>query len=274
MNAEDGLALRSPTIELWPQGGPSNTDGVTPEGRWGFMNEQVLWIRHVALEDSRSLLRIPEGLAWAGKHRVVPSALGKDNQNGQHWSLSDNGLEYRECPITNLFGPSPGKVSARAELLDEEIVKITVGVESAGDRPMEAVSAHVCFNHRRSPMLGRRLYVRTTSGWTDFRQYHQFFVTDSESIRYDLRGGDNLSALPEIAQPLLFSETVHESGSFVSVIGSRHASGIASNITWPCTDATLGFGDLRPGERIQRELFIGLGPGTRDAWLDRMTRLL
>ena len=278
MSADDGLTVRSPLVELWPQGGPSDCDGVTPDGRTGYLNEQVLWIRHARLQDSRCLLRIPEGVSWEGKHRLAPSALSKDNhhyQIGQQWSLSGNGLEYRDCPVTNMFGESPGRVSARVELVDDEIVEIGLTVESGPDRPMNAVSAHVCFNHRRSPMLGRRLYVRAASGWVDFRQYHQFFGIDSDFIRYDLRGGNNPSALPEVTEPLLFSETVHENGgSFVSVIGSRDALAIASNIVWPCTDATLDFGDLRPGERVRRDLFIGLGPGSRDDWLDRLTDLL
>ena len=278
MSADDGLTLRSPAVELRPQGGPSDFDGVTPEGRAGYLNEQVLWIRHAGLEDSRCLLRVPEGVSWAGKHRLSPSTLSKNNhhyQTGQQWSLSDDGLEYRDCPVTNMFGDSPGRVSARVELVDDEIVRIALTVESRPDRPMEAVSAHVCFNHRRSPLLGRELYVRTASGWVDFRQYHQFFAIESDFIRYDLRGGNNPDALPELTEPLLFSETVHEGGgSFVSVIGSRDALAIASNIVWPCTDATLDFGDLGPGERARRDLFVGLGPGPRDDWLGRMTALL
>ncbi len=67
MSADAGLALRSPVVEVWPQGGPSDHDGVTPDGRAGYLNEQVLWVRHSALEDSRCLLRVPEGVGWAGK---------------------------------------------------------------------------------------------------------------------------------------------------------------------------------------------------------------
>ena len=278
MSADDGLTLRSPLVELWPQGGPSDFDGVTPDGRAGYLNEQVLWIRHAGLEDSRCLLRVPEGVSWTGKHRLSPSTLSRDNhhyQAGQQWSLSDKGLEYSDCPVTNMFGESPGRVSARVEPVDDEIVRIGLTVESRADGPMNAVSVHVCFNHRRSPMLGRELYVRTASGWVDFRQYHQFFAIESDFIRYDLRGGNNPAALPELTEPLLFSEAVHEGGgSFVSVIGSRDALAIASNIVWPCTDATLDFGDLGPGERARRDLFVGLGPGPRDDWLDRMTALL
>ncbi|MDP6063977.1 MAG: hypothetical protein QGI49_04215 [SAR202 cluster bacterium] len=277
MNPKEGLRLRSPTIELWPQGHPSETDGLTPEGRWGFLNEQVVWVSHNSLDDSRSAIRIPEGLGWHGRRRIAPSELAAGNhhyQEGQQWSLSEDGLQYRDCPISNAFGPSPGLVSARVELVDEEIVRIGIAVENDSGRPLENVTVHVCFNHRRSPMLGRRLFVQTASGWTDFRQYHQYFVTNSDSIRYDLRGERNPGALPRVTQPLLFSETVHEKADFVSVIGSRDATAIASNITWPCTDATLDFGDLLPRARTERDLYIGLGPGSRDAWLDRMARLL
>lgn len=279
MSADEGaLVLRSPAVEVWPQGGPSDFDGVTPDGRAGYLNEQVLWMRHAGLPDSRCLLRVPEGVGWAGKHRLSPSTLSKDNhhyQTGQRWSLSDGGLEYRDRPVTNMFGQSPGRLSARVELVDDEVLRIALTVESRPDRPMEGVSTHVCFNHRRSPMLGRELYVRTESGWVDFRQYHQFFAIESDFIRYDLRGLNNPPALPELAEPLLFSETVHEDGgSFVSVIGSRDALAIASNIVWPCTDATLDFRDLRPGEQVRRDLFVGLGPGSRDDWLERMTDLL
>ena len=278
MSAAAGLVLRSRAVEVWPQGGPSDYDGVTPDGRAGYLNEQVLWIRHAGLEDSRCLLRVPEGVGWAGKHRLSPSTLSKDNhhyQTGQRWSLSDNGLEYSDCPVTNMFGESPGSVSAGVELVDDEILRISFTVESRAEGPMKDVSTHVCFNHRRSPMLGRELYVRTASGWVDFRQYHQFFAIESDFIRYDLRGGNNPAALPELTEPLLFSETVHEGGgSLVSVIGSRDALAIASNIVWPCTDATLYFGDLGPGERARRDLFVGLGQGSRDGWLERMTALL
>ena len=277
MSADGGLVLRSPVVEVWPQGGPSDHDGVTPDGRAGYLNEQVLWVRHSGLEDSRCLLRVPEGVGWAGKTRLSPSTLSKDNhhyQVGQRWSLSDGGLEYRDIPVSNMFGESPGRLSARVDLADDETLRIALTVESGPDRPMEAVSTHVCFNHRRSPMLGRELYVRAETGWVDFRQYYQFFRIESDFIRYDLRGLDNPPALPELAEPLLFSETAHEGGSFVSVIGSRDALAIASNIVWPCTDATLDFRDLRPGEQVRRELFVGLGPGSRDAWLERMTALL
>ena len=278
MSAAAGLALRSRAVEVWPEGGPSDYDGVTPDGRAGYLNEQVLWIRHAGLPDSRCLLRVPEGVGWAGKHRLSPSTLSKDNhhyQTGQRWSLSDSGLEYSDCPVTNMFGEPPGSVSAGVELVADEILRIGLTVESRAEGPMKDVSAHVCFNHRRSPMLGRELYVRTASGWVDFRQYHQFFAIESDFIRYDLRGGDNPAALPELTEPLLFSETVHEGGgSFVSVIGSRDALAIASNIVWPCTDATLDFGDLGPGERARRDLFVGLGQGSRDGWLERMTALL
>ena len=278
MSADDGIALRSPVLEVWLQGGPSDFDGVTPDGRAGYLNEQVLWVRHAALADSRCLLRVPEGVGWAGKRRIAASALSGDNhhyQVGQRWSLSDGGLEYRDCPVSYMFGESPGRLSARVELVGDEILKIGLTVESSPERPMEAVSAHVCFNHRRSPMLGRKLYVRAEPGWVDFRQYHQFFAIESDFIRYDLRGVGNPPALPELAEPLLFSETVSEGGgAFVSAIGARHALSIASNIVWPCTDATLDFRDLRPGEQVRRDLFVGLGPGTRDAWLERMTALL
>ena len=223
----------------------------------------------------RAIVYLPESLSLVGSLSDSWSAL-RTSSPGSHMStVGRAGSSTTRVSITfGGSGPSPGLVSARVELVDEEIVRIGIAMENDSGRPLENVTVHVCFNHRRSPMLGRRLFVQTASGWTDFRQYHQYFVTDSDSIRYDLRGEGNPGALPKVTQPLLFSETVHEKDDFVSVIGSRDASAIASNITWPCTDATLDFGDLLPRARTERDLYIGLGPGSRDAWLDRMARLL
>ena len=71
-----------------------------------------------------------------------------------------------------------------------------------------------------------------------------------------------------------FSEAVQESGTFVSVIASAAATGIMSNIQWPCTDIDVGFGTIAPGDSVARTALVGLGLGGRDVEYERISELL
>jgi len=269
MSQHDDHGISGGSIDIWPQGSPGATDDLLPDGGFGYLNEQVLWLRHGAMRDSRSALRVPEGIHWAGKGRVEdPTAQSHNYQVGQHWRRCDNRLLFEACPISAPLAPAPGAISALVEIVDDDLVRVGVALTNASQQALSDVQCHFCFNHRRAPLLGRRVFAFSTGGWVDFGQY-----VSSEPFRYyGFNNEKNVNGLPAITCPALFSETVFEGGiPFVSVIGSEFASCLASNVSWPCTDLYVSFGTIHPGETCTRRLFVGLGRGTKDDWLDRMS---
>lgn len=266
----DDLVISSGALTIWPQGEPGGTDDLLPDGKFGYLNEQVLWIRHRAMADSRSALRVPEGVGWKGKRRLERGeacrAALHHYQVGQAWRRTGGRLAYADCPISYPFGPSPGALSATVELEEEEMVRVEMVVANTGGEPLQEVSCHFCLNHRRAPLLGRQVFAMADAGWVDFGAY----VYNAPFRQFFFSGRENVAGLPLIAQPALFSEAVCEGGTFTSAIGSKAALSIMSNAQWPCTDLTLGFGDLEPGESAARAFVIGLGIAGKDAWLERL----
>ena len=270
MSQAGKIVLSSDKLDLWPQGPPGKIDGISPDGRQGHQNEEVIWIRHKELDDCKSAFRVPEGIGWQGKQMVRIDQLTPTNhhyQIGQEWRLSGGKLHYDNCPISDMFGPSPGRVSASMELVDEEIVRMEMVLANDSESPLRGVNVHFCFNHRRAPLLGREIFAMSDIGWVDFSRY----LVDDPFRKYHFIGQENPNAWVPITRPLLFSETNHEKGMFTSVIGSSDATDIMSNHTAPCTDTGLHFGTIQPGESLTRQLFIALGFASKDAWLERMS---
>lgn len=257
-------------ITVWPQGSAGATDDLLPDGGFGYLNEQVIWFRHEAMKDSRSALRVPEGVHWTTKRRVDDHRPERHNyQIGQDWQKRRNALLYESCPITTPLDPSPGTISATVDSAPDNLVLVRMTLANTSEQPLDAVICHFCFNHRRAPLLGRNIIAASTDGWVDFNQY-----VASEPFRgYNFNGKDNPQQLPAITHPILLSETVfQDGGSFVSAIGSESACAISSNVEWPCTDINVSFGTIDPGQSSTRDIFIGLGPGTKEEWFDRLLR--
>ena len=257
-------------ITVWPQGPPDATDDLQPDGGFGYLNEQVLWFQHDAMPDSRSALRIPEGISWAAKQRVdAHTAQSHNYQIGQQWTAHNGTLRYDNCPISAPRGPSPGTISATVCGHQHDLMRVRMTIVNTSDRPLEAVTSHLCFNHRRAPLLGRHIFAASTDGWVDFNQY-----VDSEPFRgYNFNAQTRPKHLPAITHPILISETIHpHAGSFASAIGSASACSIMSNIEWPCTDLNVDFGAIAPKQTSTRDIFIGIGPGTKEQWFKTLQR--
>ena len=267
--------LSSGAVELWGQGRPGKLDGITPDGRQGHMNEQVIWVRHTGLDDHRSAFRVPEGIGWRGKRMVRVDQLTPTNhhyQIGQDWRRSSDRLEFTDCPISDMFDRSPGTVAATVEFVEDEVVRMEMAITNTQEGPLEAVKVQFCWNHRRAPLLGRRIFAMSDSGWADFSRY----IVDPPFRKYHFVVEDpseeNPKELLQITRPLILSEALHENGVFATAIGSEDAKYIMSNWEPPCTDTALHFGTIQPGESERRSLFLGLGFATKDDWLARMSR--
>ena len=269
--------IKKGMISVWPEGKSMVVDSLTPEGSTSYLNEQVLWIRHQEMADSRCLLRVPEGLGWEGKQLIRVDKLSSTHhhyQVDQDWRLVDDLLLYQDCPISTVTGTSPGMISTTVDVIKPGVVRLNMTVTNTTPELLKEVSAHFCLNHRRAPLLGRSIYARAEDRWVDFRRYHRYFSVDPEVIQYQFDGGDNPKEMPAITEPMLFSESVHESGSFISAIASNAATRIMSNIKWPCTDIDVDFGTVLFGRPVTRTVFVGLGIGTRDTWYSTISGLL
>ena len=265
------LAITTGKLTVWPQGEPSEIDDLTADGHFGFLNEQVLWIRHADMPDSRSALRVPESVGWKGKQRVEGSKAGKHHyQDGQQWRVEGGRLVYDDCPIGNAWGESPGSVSAEAELVEEEVLRVRVVVENGGEETLENVTSHFCLNHKRAPLLGEQVYGWAKDTWVDFEPY----VSHNPYRHFFFEGRENPADLPRLTERMLLSEAAWPGGPFVTVIASRAARDVMSNYAWPCTDVTLSFGDVEPGGYSREEIYVGVGQGSKDAWRERIKRRL
>jgi hypothetical protein len=266
-NGIDGISAGE--ISVWPQGSPGVVDDLLPDGLFGYLNEQVLWLRHDAMRDSRSALRVPEGISWKGKPRAERRPPESHNyQVGQEWRRSENSLRFEACPISSPAVPSPGTISGSVDILDEDLVKVAVALTNVSMGPLEEVTCHFCMNHRRAPLLGRRVFALSNEGWVDFTKY----VSSGPYLHYHFTNNENLKALPAIISPILVSETVSERGTpFVSVIGSEFACSLMSNVSWPCTDVSVSFGTVHPGESSTRDIYVGLGFREKDDWIVRIS---
>ncbi len=266
------MMISSPQIDVWPQGKPSQVDDLLSDGQFGYLNEQVLWIRHKAMEDSRSALRVPEFVRWAGKKGADPGKHYQAYQVGQSWQSSNNRLLFEKCPISYSHGESPGKLAATVEFIEDDILQVELEIENLSRNRIEEALCHFCLNHRRAPLLGRNQFAHCDDGWMDFAKYE-----DDESKgwrQYYFDRSKNYKELPDIAEPLLFSETVSENGLFTSVIGSPQAEYICSKTSWPCTDICIDFGDIDSDQTCARRIFISFGYQTKDHFLEKMAPLV
>lgn len=264
------MMIASPQLQVWPQGKPSQVDDLRPDGHFGYLNEQVLWIRHQAIDDSRSALRVPETIRWAGKKKGDEPS--ENYQVGQCWESRSNKLLLDKCPLSYAYGESPGRLSAIVEFVHDESLQIEFTVENISKNRMEQVACHFCLNHRRAPLLGRRLFVSCSGQGRDFSKY-----IDTERNgwrRYAFNESTTHGDLPEVTEPLLFSETVIQDGCFTSVIGSAQASYLSSNTAWPCTDIGIDFGDIDSGRATASRIFVSFGHRPKDYFLQRMGSLI
>lgn len=267
MTERDSMTISSSRIDVWPQGKPAEIDDLRPDGGFGYLNEQVLWIRHSDMKDSRSALRVPETVKWEGKEEAKEPA--QYYQVGQCWRHSGDKLLFEKCSISCSSGRSPGVIASAVEIVEDEILRVEIAIGNKADAALKQTECHFCLNHRRAPLLGRRLSAYSSNNWVDFHKYRS--PDRAGWLFYHFTDGHNDDELPSITAPILFSETVCETGVLTSAIGASWAKYICSNTIWPCTDICIDFATINPGQSCSRELFVGLGLLSKDDLLERIS---
>lgn len=263
------MRIESESMAIWPHGeGEPDYDDLTPDGKFAYLNEQVIWIAHRDMPESRSALRVPEFVAWEGKKRVEVSMAERHNyQDGQIWQERDGKIVMEDTPISYFLGESPGKISCEIEFLNPECISVVFCISNASEQTLEKANAHYCLNHRRAPLLGRNAWVMTSQGWQDFDNYH---AGKGPYRVFNIQGNDNPSDLPIVTEPFLLSECALPQGNLISAIGSNSVEALTRNVQWPCTDVRLAYGDIPAGETVSRQLLVSVTKGSRDDALAMM----
>jgi hypothetical protein len=254
--------IASDLLVLWPQGPPSKTDGL--HDTFGFLNEQVVWFRH---ENSpgRSALRVPEFVKWEGWER--PS-VARGYQVGQQWQQNKGSLSFENCAIN--YQKSPGSLSARVEIVEEEVVRITMTVLNREETALEGVSSHLCWNHFRHEPLGKAVWARAGEEWVDFTKY----VSHGPYRHFYFDRDPGTNAGPDLSVRALFTEYERGGQTFGAFIAASQAKSLMSNVDWPCTDLNVDFGTIGSGEKVSRQVFVGMGLHDRSHWLEVINRWL
>lgn len=249
-------SISSGSMVLRPQGAPDDADGL--KGTFGFLNEQVVWFTHQD-SDGRSALRVPEFARWKGWNRPKAS---RGYQTGQRWHGDDGSLFYENCRLN--YPVSPGTLAARVEFIDAEIVRVSITVENRHENPLPDVSCHLCWNHHRHVPLAKKISARAGESWTDFgryvtrRPYRNFTFDREQPATHDG---------PPLTVKALFTEYPSDGGVFGAFIAAPSARTLMSNAGWPCTDLSVSFGTINPGESATRSVYLGMGPYGREHWL-------
>ena len=71
------------------------------------------------------------------------------------------------------------------------LVRVTIA--NTSEQPLDTVTCHFCFNHRRAPLLGRNIVAASTEGWVDFNRYVYTFDPNRPEqviLSFEFEGGD------------------------------------------------------------------------------------
>jgi len=258
---ESEPCLSSAFLEIRPQGAPGETDGL--RNTFGSLNEQVIWIQH---KDSpgRSGLRVPEFARWEGWDRPT---MARGYQVGQQWRQDGESLSFEKCAIN--YPQSPGVLSARVELVDEEVFRLDMTVHNQQGKTLEGMSCHFCWNHYRHVPLGKKVWARVGDEWIDFAGY----ISRGPYRHFYFDRGPGMQAGPDITLRALFTEYDREGQMFGAFIAAPQADTLMSNVNWPCTDLNVDFGTVGPGEQVTRQVYMGMGLHDRDYWLEIVKKL-
>ena len=200
---------------------------------------------------------------------------GKDwrFQIPQEWQVINGGWAYSGTPVRNLWGlwkyvegkatfdheagkqrPVLGKQSAGI-LSDATGAHYYVRLKNTSRVPWNDVHVIVCFNSFMSPETGFRPYVNIDGNWVPYQD-----IPDISNHAYlPVAGMEQAYArtrlplrwtrpAPSLAIPAIAAWNFVDQGPLLTCHYSRHAVGLGANQEWPCTDLSMWYGDLAPGE--------------------------